>query len=1101
MKKRFRINREQVQREAGAAAYTRGATVYREHKVFDIYVDSTGTTDYIKALVEGSHYEEYEVFATYMLSENKLTQAYCSCPAYRKYSSICKHCVATLLEYEDYINEYDDDLEDETPYNHALQMLDSFKGNYKKEDKQDTTKAFKSLLVSEQSNEFLQGIEDINYGEVHIEPILNYTRTECFIEFKIGITRMYILKDLIEFEEHMAAKSEFSYGKELKFRHSIELFDEASKPIVGYILEWVRQHKDENKKVIYNYYRGFEYSHAKIRNLIPTQADTTRFFDAIGDNTFIGNIQGQSDTTWRAIEDNYRDNLLINGDSEGIKISVSSATQISTASWTFYFQAGIVYKVPESTFEKVTAFRDILYEQEGESIFVANEDIPSFIRTVLPKLLEVYDCTFSNFDPDSYGITPVTFEFYLDMPQADFLTFRVLAVYGEEKFNIYDKEETKSKEVEVTRDRIKEAQIAKVMDYYTNAYDEEKKLMVLTDDDDLMYEVLTIGVEKLQLIGEVFISDTLKQKEYSPKVTIGLSLAGEKLEISMTSEEMTNDELFEILSKYERKKKFYKLKNGGFVNMEDAGMKALLELKDGLGLRNSQLKRGKAQVPKFRALYLDNELREQNALPVIKDKSFRSLIRNMKTVEDNDFEIPQSLDKILRGYQKQGFYWLKTLSNNGFGGILADDMGLGKTLQVIAYILSEGGTTLVACPASLVFNWKNEVEKYAPSIDAVMVIGTKKERRDIIKNIEIGQVIITSYDLLKRDLDEYDSKTFATMVIDEAQFIKNHNTQVAKAVKDVDAGFKIALTGTPVENSLSELWSIFDFVMPGFFYNYTKFREEIETPIVQEQDADAKLRLQKMLKPFVLRRLKKDVLKDLPDKMEENYFAKLAGEQQKLYDGHVQRMKMLLEDKSDTEFKKSKIQILAELTKLRQLCCDPTLLFDEYKGESAKLEMCKDLVNKAISGGHKILLFSQFTSMLDIITKSFEEEGISYLLLTGATSKEKRAKMVTEFNAGKAEVFCISLKAGGTGLNLVAADIVIHYDPWWNVAVQNQATDRAHRIGQKNVVTVYKLIAKDTIEENIMKIQERKSKLADEILSGEGMSGTSFTKEELLELL
>mgnify|MGYP000012460396 FL=1 len=304
-----------------------------------------------------------------------------------------------------------------------------------------------------------------------------------------------------------------------------------------------------------------------------------------------------------------------------------------------------------------------------------------------------------------------------------------------------------------------------------------------------------------------------------------------------------------------------------------------------------------------------------------------------------------------------------------------------------------------------------------------------------------------------------------------------------------------------MENRLSELWSIFDYLMPGFLYSYTRFRTELEQPIVQHDNEEARERLRKMIRPFVLRRLKKDVLQDLPEKVEENRYTCLEGEQQKLYDAHVKRMRLLLDKQTEEEFNTSKIVILSELTKLRQICCDPALLFEEYKGESAKLEMCVDMICNAVEGGHKILVFSQFTTMLDRLAKRLDKERINYYMLTGATGKEKRAKMVEDFNQDEVPVFCISLKAGGTGLNLTAADIVIHYDPWWNLAVQNQATDRAHRIGQKNTVNVYKLIAKDTIEENIVKLQEKKYALADQILSGEDMGSGSFTREEILELI
>ncbi len=552
----------------------------------------------------------------------------------------------------------------------------------------------------------------------------------------------------------------------------------------------------------------------------------------------------------------------------------------------------------------------------------------------------------------------------------------------------------------------------------------------------------------------------------------------------------------------------------------------------------------------------------------------------MKTVEDNDFEIPASLEKVLREYQKQGFLWLKTLNANGFGGILADDMGLGKTLQVIAFLLSEwehretaqnteqdetgqasqpqeelaesspagaiqGGRpqegqpqicaeelemleksqsagllekvrkaalkreedvkfshfALIVCPASLVYNWKSEIERFAPSMQAVAVAGNAADRKKALQEAGRWDILITSYDLLKRDEEAYEEMNYQYEVIDEAQYIKNHNTKVSKAVKRIRAGFRMALTGTPIENRLSELWSIFDYLMQGFLYPYSRFREELEIPIVSNQEEEASERLRNMIRPFVLRRLKKDVLKELPAKMEEPVVAQMEGEQEKLYAAHVQRIKLMLEGQTEAEFATQKLQILAELTKLRQLCCDPGLIYEDFNGESAKLLMCVDLIKNAIDGGHKVLLFSQFTTMLERIEDRLHREGISYFCLTGATSKERRAELVQRFQEGDTPVFCISLKAGGTGLNLTAADIVIHYDPWWNVAVQNQATDRAHRIGQRNAVTVYKLIAKGSIEENILRLQEKKKELAEQLLGNDGFEAVKITKEDMLRLL
>ena len=339
------------------------------------------------------------------------------------------------------------------------------------------------------------------------------------------------------------------------------------------------------------------------------------------------------------------------------------------------------------------------------------------------------------------------------------------------------------------------------------------------------------------------------------------------------------------------------------------------------------------------------------------------------------------------------------------------------------------------------------------------------------------------------------------MIIDEAQNIKNHTTQAAKAVKAISCLRRFALTGTPIENSLSELWSIFDFLMPGILNTYKKFKENYEQPIVGLKDEQTTVRLQRMIRPFILRRLKKDVLRELPDKLEEVVFSQMEAKQRQIYDANLQQLLDSLRGQSQEEFKTGKIQILAALTRLRQLCCDPALVYENYQGGAAKVDTCLELIRNAMGAGNQILVFSQFTQALERLKNLLEKEGIGYYLLTGATSKERRIEMVNAFNQDKTPVFLISLKAGGTGLNLTAASIVIHFDPWWNMAAQNQATDRAHRIGQKQVVTVYKLIVKNTLEEKILKLQEQKAQLTDEIISDGSIRDVLATREEFMEIL
>ena len=585
-----------------------------------------------------------------------------------------------------------------------------------------------------------------------------------------------------------------------------------------------------------------------------------------------------------------------------------------------------------------------------------------------------------------------------------------------------------------------------------------------------------------------------------------MSVSGGLLDLNISTDDISSQELLDILKSYQLKKKYYKLKSGEFVNLQEQNLEMLAELMKTLHLTPKEFVKGKMHIPAYRTLYLDQMLESNENIYANRDRHFREIVKGFKTINDADFEEPESLSRIMRKYQKNGYKWLRTLEAWKFGGILADDMGLGKTLQVIAVLLAaklEGktGTSLVVAPAALVFNWGEELARFAPQLKVSLIAGSQSERQAKLQTYTDFDVLVTSYDLLKRDIDQYEEKEFLYQIIDEAQYIKNHTTAAAKSVKVIHSQTRYALTGTPIENRLSELWSIFDYLMPGFLYGYDIFKKEFETPIVKNGDDSAMTRLQKMVSPFILRRLKEDVLKDLPEKLEEVRYVKFEDAQQKLYDAQVVHMKEKIAQQDEGEFNKNKLWILAELTKLRQICCSPSLCFENYRGESAKADSCMQLIQSAIDGGHRMLLFSQFTSMLALLQAALEKEGIPYYIITGETSKQKRQELVKQFNSDTTPVFLISLKAGGVGLNLTGADVVIHYDPWWNQAVQNQATDRAHRIGQTKKVTVYKLIARNTIEEKIQKLQEAKQDLAEQIISGDMGQLSGMSREDILELL
>lgn len=577
----------------------------------------------------------------------------------------------------------------------------------------------------------------------------------------------------------------------------------------------------------------------------------------------------------------------------------------------------------------------------------------------------------------------------------------------------------------------------------------------------------------------------------------------------METDGISREELSAILAEYDAGKKFYRMKNGDFLALGDDGLLTVSRLARSLGVEKELAGPAPIRIPMYRAMFLDGMLKEDRSVSFYRDQLFKAVVRGMKDVEDSEFEIPEPFAAVLRGYQKTGYRWLKSLDAYGFGGILADEMGLGKTIQIIALLLDEkrqgGGRTLIVCPASLVYNWENEIARFAPELSVAAAAGSQGEREQLFKRLSAEKdggtdVIITSYDLLKRDLAFYRSMDFRYQIIDEAQYIKNAATQASRAVKSVSARTRFALTGTPMENHLGELWSIFDFLMPGFLFTYQKFKKTFETPIVRDGSREVLERLHRMIGPFLLRRLKRDVLRELPSKMETVLYSRMEGEQKRIYTASAAALKERLLA-GELETGEDRMQILAELLRLRQICCDPSLCFPRYKGGSAKLETCMELLENGTRAGHKILLFSQFTSMLDVIAGRLSKEKIRFYMLTGATPKGRRMQMVSDFHKDDVMVFLISLKAGGTGLNLTAADVVIHYDPWWNAAAQDQATDRAHRMGQENQVTVFRLVTSHTVEENILKLQERKRDLADSVVTEGTGSFAGLTREDLLAML
>ena len=575
----------------------------------------------------------------------------------------------------------------------------------------------------------------------------------------------------------------------------------------------------------------------------------------------------------------------------------------------------------------------------------------------------------------------------------------------------------------------------------------------------------------------------------NPNITLDISQSrngymGMKLDI----EGVDSNEYREIFSSYKNNNRLYRMKNGAYLDLKDKDIEQAFKLIDILNIYNDF---DNMKIPNNKAIYLEKLIEEEDLSFVNGSKYVSNVVKKFDKVKSKNYEVPKDLNATLRDYQVSGFEFFKTLSDYQFGGILADEMGLGKTIQTIAFLLSnKDKKSIVITPTALIYNWKNELEKFAPTLKVGLLHAAKSEREKILDNIDNYDVILTTYTTYKNDIDKYKNISFDYCIIDEAQNIKNPDAIITKAIKNVNAKVKFALTGTPIENNLMELWSIFDFIMPGYLYNKSKFKS-----IFVNNDKNI-IELKNLIKPFILRRTKKEVITELPDKIEQKIIIDLEKEHKRAYKGYVNLITRKIKENNQDN-----ITVFSYLTKLRQLCLSPELMVKNYQGKNSKLDVLINIIND--SSDEKILVFSQFTKVLEVIGKRLNEENISYSYLDGKTSAKDRVKLVEEFNTNNNKVFLISLKAGGTGLNLTSANIVVHFDPWWNPAVEDQASDRAHRIGQKNVVNVIKLIAKDTAEERVINLQETKKELIEDVINGNLDNSSTLknlSKDDIIDL-
>ncbi len=1038
--------------------------------VESMYITMNDDTYHIDAVVSVFNHPQK---CSLDIKDNQVVSYTCSCP-FNDQNSMCGHLGAVIMKLNELeINHF--------PFDYQSEKLEKMK-EIERENQRQRRKAqlrqlaqTSSRLIDLSKSQYQTDLQlSINNEQYDLTPTIYLNENEINVEYKIGNEKKYVLKNITDFIERINNQENYKYGKALEFVHSEKNFTENALKQIDLMKKAIELRNQDIEE--YRYY----YEPIK-RNMIIDTRVFDEFYDANKDDSSFSELESKMDMHIIKEEDYYV-----------VKVGTDKPVYVGSKHGYCYGMNNGKFYMERITFDEegtVSRFLNGIMDSDGQLV-ILEEQYHDFYKYVLLPILSYFEV----FDQSQEEIqTYDEIKIYGDIDDNQTIYFQPVYV-DENQERVYGFNEK-------LMTTYQQDLVEKYIEKYATSIDMQKHRAYFDTNSQTTYEFIFEGLDYLKQYGDVYVSEALKRigKKISYNLHVGVSIENDLLKFDISSHEIPKKELQEVLNQYRRKKKFYRLKNGELLYLDSPDLEELSQFMDDYHIDVKDIDDGEFSMNKQRMLAIDEE-NDFEYVELDREESFVETLDRFKSATQKEYPLSKDYENILRDYQKEGYVWLHTLKDYGFNGILADDMGLGKTLQIITLLdsLETHRPSLVVCPSSLIYNWEDEVHKFSKKLPVTCITGNMQARSELIKEIKQG-LYVTSYDYMRRDFELYQGIEFEYVILDEAQYIKNQKTKNAQSVKTLKARHKLALTGTPIENSLAELWSIFDFLMPQYLFNYHYFQKQYENDIVKNNDEEKTKQLKKLVTPFILRRNKKEVLTELPDKIEQNMILPFNDEEEKLYVANLAKVNEELQQLYDIEGS-DKMQILKMLTRLRQLCLEPRLVYDNIDQPSSKLKACMELIKTMQENKQKVLLFSSFTSALDLIADECQKAGITYYMLTGSTNKEDRRELVSRFQKDDTTLFLISLKAGGTGLNLTAAETVIHYDPWWNVSAQNQATDRAYRIGQKNNVQVFNLVMKDSVEEKIIELQKRKKELADMFVENNSGGLSQMSKEDILSL-